>query len=675
LAPKIRDITAKIAQFVQDEHPLVRHAAVRALAQFGIDFGEDALLNADGTEASAEIASSVLKDSHGAAARARAAATPKFKTIQDTASDIVVPAILLSLGAGNAAIPRIRGLAASALVNFLRGDIGVDLEKSIVDGADSLMVALIGVMKELPADFFVSKGAILAGISTIAGILEDKFQRFYASVTPSLKELVLAYGKSSTPEQITLRNRALECLTIAICSVGKATTGIDAAEALNYVVSSINAGFPDSDTDSFDGFCTSIAMIADCLGADFAPYLPVVIPLIAAKASQEVKGEISDILDESAVPTTTQEGRMQIGTFDVKGEGTRVVSLDSVALNEKTSAISTLTSIVSSLGTCVPAFHQFVDPLLTVALAAAKEKFPSIRRSAVDMISYLLMAAISDRSGDGNHGQRLLDVIFPFLIERVGKEKGNHECTEGAALEICEVAKIAFESADPDFCPMDAPKERGVYRRVVLRIEHMGQLYATMKSAMSEIDQRRHDAASKLKENPDADDEAVEKLQSLLESDDQVLSNYMDTVGYSIKILGAAAMPILMSDITRVQADSTPKMEPGLGPDMLRWLTDKSEFQIPRRTAALCLADDIIEFAGQAAASSAFPAAFPHFIECAASNNSILRHPAVYGLGLCAQFCGPVFDAHVQPTLQLLYGVITHKNAKEDENMSGTESA
>lgn len=660
-----------IANFVRDPHPLVRHSAVRALGQLSLDFGEEALLNSDGTEASAEIAGSVLKDSHGAAARARASASQKFKTIQDVAADIVIPALVESLSSSNAAAPRIRGLAALGLVNFVRGD-GEIIEDAVVKDADPLMRSLISAMMELPADFFVSKGSVLSAIASVAGTLEEKFEPYYAAVAPSLKQLILTYGATATVEQATLRNKALECLSIAFHSVGKVKTGVDAAEALNFIVHTIGAGFPDSDADSFDTFCRALILIGETLGADFAPYLAVVIPLIAQKASQEIANSITGVLDESEVAAhDAQSGRIQVASFEVKGEGTRVVSLDSVALNEKSVAIETLGLLASSLGTCVPAFHQFVDPLLGVAMTAAVDRFPNIKQHAIDMLTYLLMAAISDTSGDGNHGQRVLDQIFPFLIDRVLKERSSLETAQAVNVEICEAAKIAYESADADFCPMDAPKSPGAYRRVVVRLEFVAPLCAALKSAMTLIDRRREKAANDLRENPDADEEAVEHLQEQLESDDQMLSNFVDTVGYCIKMHGAAVMPILMGDIVTSPSSS----EPGLGPDMLRWLSDKTEFQIPRRVSALCLADDIIEFAGEAAASNAFPAAFPHFIECAGSSNSLLRHPAVYGLGLCAQFCGSVFDPHVPATLTLLHGVITHKNSRDEENLSGTESA
>ncbi len=127
--------------------------------------------------------------------------------------------------------------------------------------------------------------------------------------------------------------------------------------------------------------------------------------------------------------------------------------------------------------------------------------------------------------------------------------------------------------------------------------------------------------------NPDADEEDLEKLQDNLSAVDEGISHVVDTIGYCIKAHHGAIVPVLAAE---------------LGPCVLKWLDIKDDYSIPLRTGAICLADDLLEFAGDAA-GAVFPVAFPHLLEAAGSANAQLRHPAVYGLGLCAQFAGAVF--------------------------------
>ena len=58
---------------------------------------------------------------------------------------------------------------------------------------------------------------------------------------------------------------------------------------MNTLVRSTHAGFADDDAQGYEYTQSSIARLAGCLGADFAPYLPFVVPPLIETASKAVR--------------------------------------------------------------------------------------------------------------------------------------------------------------------------------------------------------------------------------------------------------------------------------------------------------------------------------------------------------------------------------------------------
>ena len=82
--------------------------------------------------------------------------------------------------------------------------------------------------------------------------------------------------------------------------------------------------------------------------------------------------------------------------------------------------------------------------------------------------------------------------------------------------------------------------------------------------------------------NADVDEEDQARLEEELEDEDNILSNLTDIIGYCIKTHGRAILPPLSK---------------GLGDYMISWLSKKDHIHVPMRASAICLIDDLIEFA------------------------------------------------------------------------------
>lgn len=133
----------------------------------------------------------------------------------------------------------------------------------------------------------------------------------------------------------------------------------------------------------------------------------------------------------------------------------------------------------------------------------------------------------------------------------------------------------------------------------------------------------------------------------------------VDSVGYLIKQHGEPIFDV---------------MSKGIGPFLLQWLPDKTEVNAPLRAAAVCLCDDLVEFASPKA-QALVPTFVPHMLDCMTASASLLRQPAVYGAGVLAEHGGASFDPFISDVVQRLGAVIQAKGARDPDNENVTDNA
>jgi hypothetical protein len=128
------------------------------------------------------------------------------------------------------------------------------------------------------------KQAAMICVGLIAAIMEDGFSEFYSVFVPIAKSILETYvGK----EYVKLRGDALHAFSLIAQGVGKEVSGYDCAEMLNIILRALKDGEYES-AEAFEYMCMAMARMADCLGADFTPYLPLALPLLYAGATKTV---------------------------------------------------------------------------------------------------------------------------------------------------------------------------------------------------------------------------------------------------------------------------------------------------------------------------------------------------------------------------------------------------
>ena len=583
ISPRIDEVVKQIIPFINDPHQRVRHSAIRCLGQMAEEFSDvDDFTASDSVGLVAESVVASAKDKSGGAAVAGGAMsrakqsvsrTQNVKSIQDAAMDVMLPALMSCLGDQNA--PRVRSIACVALNNLL--DPSYTASEDVTPSAQQLLQSLFGIVRTLPEQFVVSRTNAIDVIGQIAQCLEEDFKPFFHLVSAALKNELA--GDVSTPNKRAFRLSALNCLSIAIEAVGKEFSGVEAAETANFIIRTQAAGFPKDDESSFRIFSYALVRIATCLESDFEPYFHVALAPLLAKASAEVT-----VVFTNGGSDAPESAGLTSATLDVHDEKT-TVSVDSQVLQDKETALRCLEVLISDMGVKVKAYWKIVDHLAPPLVAAINESFSKLREIGFEAIDSLLRCAIAD-TDDRTHGQRMMDLLVPAIAKRLSKEI-QPEDASNLCCTAQEAFKLAWKSTQsrfngPENEHLNGPPGESKYGRVVIRMDFMEGLFSAIQESFEGSASRRQDMVERTERNADVDEEDQARLEEELEDEDNILSNLTDIIGYCIKTHGRAILPPLSK---------------GLGDYMISWLSKKDHIHVPMRASAICLIDDLIEFA------------------------------------------------------------------------------
>ena len=237
----LENIVGMIVANFSDPHPRVRWAAINTVGQMSTDFGPGLQTKLHGT---------VL---------------PALVTVMDDACN------------------RVQAHAAAAVINFCE-----HCDRKILQPyLQGLLTKLHGLL--LRDVRRVQEQAVTA-VASVADVAEDYFAPFYDAFMPGLKGLLQsAQGK----DYRMLRGKAMECISLIGVAVGKERFGPDAKEVMEILITTQTSALdPDDPQVSF--LLQACARICKCLGADFKPYLPFVIPPLLDSAQIDPELHVTD---------------------------------------------------------------------------------------------------------------------------------------------------------------------------------------------------------------------------------------------------------------------------------------------------------------------------------------------------------------------------------------------
>merc|ERR1719188_208350 len=220
---------------------------------------------------------------------------PQF---QDAWHQTVMPVLLQKM---DDPIDRVASMAMSAFVSF-----GEELENALmIQYASGFMNKLVGRLQSSKHRMVQEES--ITSIAVIAGVIEKDFAQYYDGIMPLLKQLVM---NAKGEKENRLRGKAFECMSLLGLAVGKEKFLPDAKEAVAAMLQTPL----EADDLQREYIKEASERICKCLKADFAPFLPHLLPglfkALTIEADDASAKPGADDDDDEFITVTTGDGKL-----------------------------------------------------------------------------------------------------------------------------------------------------------------------------------------------------------------------------------------------------------------------------------------------------------------------------------------------------------------------------
>ena len=574
LAPVLGEVVKKILVFSNDPHPRVRWAFCNAIGQMSTDFG------------------------------------PQF---QNQFSAEVVPSLINLMD--DTANPRVQSHSASAIINFCEHATKDQLKPYLND-----LMNKFGLLMSSGKKIVIEQS--ITAIAAVADCAEEHFLPYYSKVMPILKG-VLHNAKGHDYRK--MKGKAMECISLIGTAVGKEQFLPDAKEVMDVMMQTQQEGLADDDPQT-TFLLQSWARVAKCLGQDFVPYLPFVMPPLLKSA--QVRPDTSKI--QGAESLTEDEAWEMVPALEQKLGGA------TASLEEKATACNMLYSYALELK---EGFFPYVSETAKILVPLLKFFWhDGVRSAAITSMPHLLQSAKdylskSEPNNTVSYLRQLFNFMHPAFLEAMVLEDDLE-----TLLVMFESFKQCINIAGPGCLEQD-------------KLENA---IKTSKELFIQIKNRREDR-QKGKHDEDFDDEENDRVEEQAETDLDVLTQLAEFIGHHVK-----AHPETVQQWSELLPYFSALVDP------------RSE--AIDRQVGLCVFCDFVEFGGEASLPY-FDTFLPHCVNYLTDSDAGVRQAAVYGIGCCAQVGGNSFAPLVPDVLSKIVQKIQEPDSRTEENIYCTENA
>lgn len=516
--------------------------------------------------------------------------------------------------------PRVQAHACAAMVNFAES-CDQDVMQPYLDGLISKLLQLLQSGRRN-----VQEGSLTA-LASIAECSQDYFIKYYDTCMPLLRH-ILEFASDRT--HWLMRAKALECISLVGMAVGKERFASDADAVMRYIQAVQQQGLdPD---DPFASYMLQAgARVCTALGADFIPYLPVVMPHLLQSAKLEPDVVVQDVDEINNVDEGDEE---DVETFLV---GNKRISLHTSVLEEKANACTMLCCYSYELR---EGFYQYVEEVTNIMVPLLKFYYnEEVRSAAAQTLPELLRSAVQAwRKGmgpDENFCRSMLDYMWQPLIEAVERET-EPEIVNTLLMSVEELVDVA-----------EGP--------TLLKEDRLPPAFKAFETVLNDYEERRADRLERAT-GEDFDQEEQEALEEEHEAEGELLDSLGNCLTTIMKLYKDSAMPLVET----------------IMPSMGR-LMENGRF-IEERRVALCLMDDVISYSDMGA-NKYLNQVVPLLLAGASDPSPVIRQCCVYGLGAAAEHRPDAFRQSSQAALQTLMAIIQADDARSDDNVLATENA
>nr|XP_033205678.1 importin-5 [Bombus vancouverensis nearcticus] len=531
--------------------------------------------------------------------------------------DKVIPGLLMVLD--DNANPRVQAHAGAALVNFSE-----DCPKNILTPyLDAIMAKLESI---LTAKFqeLVEKGTklvleqVVTTIASVADTCEEQFVTYYDRLMPCLKYII---QNANQQEHKMLRGKTIECVSLIGLAVGPEKFIADASEVMDMLLKTHSEGdLPDDDPQT-SYLISAWARICKILGKQFEQYLPLVMGPVLRTAAMKPEVAVLDNEDMEGLEDVDWEfislGEQQ--NFGIKTAG----------LEDKASACEMLVCYARELK---EGFADYAEEVVRLMVPLLKFYFhDGVRTAAAASLPYLLDCA---KIKGPQYLEGMWAYICPDLLKAIDTEPEPE-----VLLEILYSLAKCIETLGAG----------------CLGAQPMAELLRILDKLLNKHFER---AVARLEKRKDEDyDEVVEEQLADEDSEDvYTLSKIAD---------------ILHALFTTHTSSFFPYFDQICG-HFVKLLSPERPWS--DHQWALCVFDDIIEFAGPECAKYQEYFLRP-MIQYVSDKSAEVRQAAAYGCGILGQYGGEAFAQACAEALPRLMDVINDPESRSPENVNPTENA
>jgi hypothetical protein len=550
--------------------------------------------------------------------------------------------------------PRLQAHAATALRQF----IDMCQPETLEPYLEKLLAQLFAILQpSAPGQSRVVQEQSITAISSIATVGGASFGKYYGAVIPSLKQILLSCLQECTttgaPGSFTLGGITLECISLIGVAVGKDVFGPDAVEIMTIMAEMQNTPKIVGNEWIRTYLLQAWARCCKCLGKDFAPYLPVVMPTLLFAAMQQAEFEV----DPTTLPSDDDDDASTDGEdIQIAQVNDRCLSIRTSILEEKATACQLLAGMVMDLE---DAFFPYAEQVTQVLAPLMTDSVHSdIRSSAISSMP-ALVKCVALASSNSEAIKQMIDFTLGRLVNALTSEpEVELVMIIMQSMKMCIVNGLELH---PHVSLNEAQLKELVLglllvlgdsfqRRAVRRAEKSAEL-AESEGGDSQDAASEHAVEEEIDDDDDDDDENQDVEQEL----QFVLA---DCIGSLAKTHGDKFFPVFQ---------------------LLLW--DK----IAELAAAHCLAedrklalyilDDVLEYCGVRAMNEVdvFLPLLSNVLQTS-DNYPPLIQASAFGIGVCARLGGDRFAKHAHQCLQLLRGVMTNPHAREPAMLNATDN-
>ena len=557
--------------------------------------------------------------------------------------DLCMPAALVHLTASHTC-DRVKGHCLSALINLTNPSNCSDAADVLQKHLDALLSALWENLTSSSLEVQPVCLQLLGGIAQLAG---DGFAPYYSAFMPGVKGIMCT---ATAPHLATLRGKAMECVGLVGEAVGDEVFAQDAQEVMEILLSAM--GQSDDDT-TFDHILPACARISKTLGANFRPFLPLVMPPMLAGALQEISFSMVDAEegDDEGENVYDEETGTESAVISMGAGIKKRVTLNTHAVQKKNQCGRMIYEFAANMKGHL---QEYLLPCVQATLPMVLDKHYSEIRSSASLALVKLFEAGIDATRLGFLPpaglQELLESILDQLLLAVKGEinASSRICAADAMRDVVEACFLSGTEAAVD-------GSRGQFMALPsaawsrLAVQHL-------MAKCQESVVRREDKIRAFEQNEGLEGgEDEESFAEELEEEEDLLATLVDALGFLLKLHGEPFMELIDEKVA-------PAFAPYLDPSQPAAL----------QTVAVCMLDDIFEFGG-AAALKYVSHCLPLFVRNFTAEHAVLKQCSVYGVAQILRFAPALCVEHLPVMVPALLALATmpRVSSEEDEEDEG----